>query len=49
MTSLRKLRRRALRWKRYEDRVYGPGLGITHRGRERAVDAMLAERYRWSR
>jgi hypothetical protein len=48
VASLRKLRRWALAWRRYEDRTYGPGprFGCVHRGRQRAVLAVTREKWR---
>lgn len=49
MASLTKLRRRALRWQRYENRAYGPCLGVVHRGYERALFRVWDEEERRDR
>jgi hypothetical protein len=48
MASLRKLRRRALRWQRYETAVYGPGSFSATWGGRRILRRILLERDRRS-
>jgi len=46
VASLRKLRRRALAWRRYEHRAYGPHALPVHEGAKRAMRRVDAEQYR---
>jgi hypothetical protein len=46
MASLRKLRRRALRWQRYETAVYGPGPFCATEGGRRVLARIRLERDR---